>query len=142
MVVPHHVPHLSVSQLFYFCLIHMPSDDSYSSRHHLHPRHRGLRRTFFSLSNLFMRIDACQKHICVKTFLEFSGQFPPPSIAQNSTTRLFQRIATNLKAAMNLAVSIGNYPATQCPLCQIALDLIEQVFRLHDLCIYGLTLRQ
>jgi len=65
------------------------------------------------------------KHICVKTFVEFSGQFLHPSIEQNSTTRLFQRINMNYKAAMNLAVSIGNYPATECPLCQIAFDLIE-----------------
>ncbi|KAF8331160.1 hypothetical protein F5887DRAFT_922823 [Amanita rubescens] len=46
------------------------------------------------------------KHICVKTFVEFSGQFLHPSIEQNSTTRLFQRINMNYKAAMNLALLI------------------------------------
>ncbi len=72
------------------------------------------------------------------TFLDIAGQLTTPSIAP----KIYQRITMNLKVAMNFAVSIGNYPASQRPLCQMVLDLIEQVYRLHDRWIYGLTLRQ
>ncbi|KAF8331217.1 hypothetical protein F5887DRAFT_61907 [Amanita rubescens] len=71
-------------------------------------------------------------HVCINALLELAAQFSHPRSAYDYSPTLHS-VTARLQDALDIAISGNQLPASRCPLCPIALELIQIQNEANDL---------